>query len=611
MINDPYQNRKYVIGGIVLVVILIYIFRLFSLQILESKYKEGADSNAFLKRTLYPPRGLIYDRKGNLLVYNKPAYDITVIMREVQGLDTLDFCSTLGIDKEYFDNRMAEVKDRRKNLGYSSYTPQVFMSQLDTKDIAAFQQMSYKFPGFYIQNRTLREYSSPNAAHVLGSIGEISRKQLEADSYYRSGDYVGRDGIEYVYENELRGEKGVEILLRDARGRIKGKYEDGRDDIAPKAGEDITLTLDLGLQQLGERLMSGKIGGVVAIEPSTGEILTMISSPTFDPSILVGRERSKNYVALTQDVTEPLYNRATAQYPPGSTFKTVQALICQDMDGITPHTLFSCQGTASKPIRCTHSHGSPVALYKAIEQSCNPYFWQAFRSALEKEGYGAGNETFKKRFQTWEDKVRSFGFGARIPDTDVYQQEPGLVPGVDYYTHYYGKTGWNAMTIRSLSIGQGELLATPLQLANATAAIANDGYYVTPHFRKTDSLTQKIKEVKVEKRYFHDVKIGMKYMMENTNSGRVNSIPGIEIGGKTGTAQNPHGKDHALFIAFAPIDDPKIAIAVVVENAGFGASYALPIASLMIEYYLQGEIKRTDILERVEKTVLDERVKRH
>lgn len=612
MINDPYQNRKYVISAIIVGVILLYIMRLFSLQVLETKYKEGAESNALLYKTLYAPRGLIYDRNGELLVYNKPAYDITVIMREVQNLDTLEFCQTLGITKEYFDTRIADVKNKRKNLGYSSYTPQLFMSQLDMKDVANFQQSSYKFPGFYIQNRTLREYSYPNAAHVLGSIGEVSRQQIESDKYYKQGDYAGRDGIEYVYEKDLRGEKGTEILLRDARGRIKGKYDNGEKDIAPKSGDNITLTLDIELQRLGERLLSGKIGSVVAIEPNTGEILAMVSNPTFDPSLLVGRERSKNYSELANDATKPLLNRATqAQYSPGSTFKTIQALICQDMDGINERTLFSCNGQDSKPIKCTHWHKTPANIYDAIEQSCNPYFWNAFRSTLELNGYGEKNELFKKTYKTWEEKVRSFGFGSKIPDTDIYEQMGGYLPTESYYARYYGETGWRALTIRSLSIGQGEILVTPLQLANAVAAIANEGYYVTPHLRKTDSLALKVHQVEVESKYFPIVKEGMRRMIENTSSGRAYKVPEVVMGGKTGTVQNPHGEDHSLFIGFAPLDNPQIAIAVVVENAGFGATWAMPIANLMIEQYLFNTVKRTYLLNRIENTVINQDVKKY
>ncbi|MCE1156065.1 MAG: penicillin-binding protein 2, partial [Bacteroidales bacterium] len=318
MINDRLENRRWVISALITVVVLVYIFRLFNLQIIETRYKQGAESNAFLRKTIFPPRGLIYDRNSKLLVYNKPAYDVALIMREIHDLDTLDFCKALNISKEFFDNRMLEIKDRKKNLGYSSYTPQVFMTQLNIEDVAAFQENLYKFPGFYIQNRTLREYTYPHGAHILGSIGEVSRRKLESDPYYKQGDYAGRDGVEFTYESALRGVKGVEILLRDSKGRIQGRYRDGEADEAPKAGTDLYLTLDIELQKIGEQLMNGKIGSAVAIEPSTGEILAMVSNPAFDPSLLVGRQRSANYAALVKDPTKPLMNRATqAQYSPG------------------------------------------------------------------------------------------------------------------------------------------------------------------------------------------------------------------------------------------------------------------------------------------------------
>lgn len=598
MINDTLQKRRYVIAIIMSVTIVVYIMQLFTIQIIETKYKEGADSNAFLKKTQYPPRGLIYDRKHTLLVYNKSAYDIALIMREIRNLDTLAFCRALNIDKQFFITRIAEIKDRKKNQGYSSYTPQLFMTQLGIEEIATIQQSMYKYPGFYIQNRTLREYGYPNAAHVLGGIGEVSRRKLESDDYYKPGDYAGRDGIEYTYEKELRGEKGVEILLRDAKGRIKGKYDNGKEDVAPKAGKNLTLTLDIQLQILGEKLMAGKIGSIVAIEPSTGEILAMVSSPTFDPSTLVGRQRSKNYGLLVLDPTKPLMNRATqAQYSPGSTFKTIQALVCQQLGGITENSRFACNGKGSYPIKCTHSHGSPVSLESAIEQSCNPYFWNTFKNTLEKEGYGSKNAYFKRNFNKWSEGVRSFGFGSKFEDSDIYEQSRGNIPKEKYYNHYFGITGWRALTIRSLSIGQGEILVTPLQLANSMAAIANRGYYITPHVNKSDSMLKKVHRTTVDKRYFPVVIQGMWRVCE-FGTGRYYKVPNVSMCGKTGTVQNNHGKDHAIFVGFAPRDNPKIAIAVVVENAGFGSTFAAPISSLMIEQYLNGKVAQLELLNK-------------
>jgi len=610
MINDQLQNRRTIIAIIMSVIIIVYIIRLFSLQILESKYKEGADSNAFLRKTLFPPRGLIYDRNHTLLVYNKPAYDITLIMREIHQLDTLSLCKDLNISKQYFIRRIADIKNRKKNSGYSSYTPQVFMTQLGIEDVATIQQSLYKYPGFYIQNRTLREYAYPNAAHVLGNIGEVSQRRIEMDDYYKPGDYAGRDGIEYTYEKALRGVKGEEILLRDAKGRIKGKYEDGKKDIAPKAGENLTLTLDIKLQILCEKLMAGKVGSIVAIEPQTGEILVMVSNPAFNPSILVGRQRSKNYMELLNDPTKPLMNRATqALYSPGSSFKTIQALVCQQLGGITEHTIFSCNGPSSSPIKCTHHHGSPVGLLNAIEQSCNPYFWNAFKSTIEKDGYGKKNINFRTNYDKWVEAIKSFGLGEKYTDGDLYEQSRGYIPTQNYYNKVYkAETGWRAITIRSNSIGQGEILATPLQLANSMAAIANYGHYVTPHLLKCDSLKSKVHNTLVDKKYFPVVFEGMSRVFES-GTARSSRIEGVSMCGKTGTVQNSHGKDHAFFVGFAPRENPQIAIAVVVENAGFGSTYAAPIFSLMVEQYLKGKIERTELMDRVTNTVTNKNVK--
>lgn len=610
MINDTLQNRRWVIAGIISAFVLIYIIRLFSLQVIETKYKTGAESNAFLKKTIFPPRGLIYDRNKTLLVYNKPAYDIAMIMREVKDLDTIAFCNALNITKERYIERIAEIKDTRKNPGYSSYTPQVFITQMSIGDIATIQQFMYKFPGFYIQNRTLREYSFPYAAHVLGSIGEVSRRKIESDSYYKQGDFAGRDGIEYTYEHALRGEKGVEVLLRDSRGRIKGKYREGEFDVAPKAGADLMLTIDIQLQILGEKLMNGKIGSIVAIEPSTGEILAMVSNPGFDPSLLVGRQRSKNYSSLVKDPTKPLMNRATqAQYSPGSTFKMIQALTALQLGGIDQHTKFPCNGAASQPIRCSHSHGSPVSLLNAIEQSCNPYFWQAFRQTIEKDGYGTKNIKFKNRYQLWVDAMHSFGFGKKFEDSDIYEQSRGNIPTQRYFNHYFGQTGWRAMTIRSLSIGQGEVLLTPLQLANSMATIANEGYYITPHLNKNDSMLLRKHQTVIEKRHFPIVNEGMWRVFE-FGTGRHHKLINVSMCGKTGTVENAHGKDHSLFVGFAPREKPMIAVAVAVENAGFGATWAAPIASLMMEQFIKGKIERTELFERISTSVTDTNVKK-
>ena len=611
MINDALQGRKVVVAGIFTAVIILYVLRLFTIQIIDSKYKNGADSNAFLKKTQFPPRGLIYDRNHVLMVYNKPSYDIALIMREIHDLDTLAFCKALSMDKAAFISRMEDIKDRHKNPGYSSYTPQLFMTQLNIEDIATIQQSMYKYPGFYIQNRTIREYAFTAAAHVLGSIGEVSQRKIDNDDYYKTGDYAGRDGLEYTYEESLRGEKGVEILLRDAKGRIKGKYENGKEDIAPKAGENLTLTLDSKLQILAEKLLKGKVGSVVAIEPSTGEILAMVSNPSFNPSLLSGRQRSKNYMQLVHDPTKPLMNRATqAQYSPGSAFKPLQALVLQQMGGINESTMFSCNGPESSPIKCTHHHGSPVSLLGAIEQSCNPYFWNSFRVTLEKDGYGEKNAFFRKNYTEWVDRIKSFGLGEKFTDSDIYEQSRGNIPTEKFYNKVYkAVTGWRAITIRSNSIGQGEVLVNPLQLANTMAAVANEGYYVTPHLNKCDSMLKKIHRVQVDKTYFPIVFEGMSRVFE-FGTARASRIEGLEMCGKTGTADNSHGKPHSIFVGFAPRQNPKIAIAIVVENAGFGSEYAAPIFSLLVEQYIKGKVERKELEESVSNIVTNSNVQK-
>ena len=611
MISDSYYRRKYVISGMAIVIVFVYIIRLFYLQVIDQSTKDQADNNALVKQTIYPSRGLIYDRNGELLVFNQPIYEVTMVMREMgPKWDTLAFCKCLQINREEFDERIKEIKDRRKNRGYSRWTPQVFMSQLKKEDIATLQESLFLFNGVQIQKRTLRDYTYKAAAHVLGSVGEVNQKDIERDDYYTRGDYSGRDGLEKTYEAQLRGEKGVEVLMRDSKGRMQGSYHEGELDQPARAGTDLYTTLDIRLQVLAEELLSGKIGSVVALEPQTGEILALASSPTWNPKVLVGKERSKNYNMLLNDPTKPLMNRATqAMYPPGSTFKTLQALICLQQRAITPNTLYPCSGPQSTPIKCTHHHGSPVALDKAIEQSCNPYFWCAFRDLLQKDGYGDENEAFRHRYELWRNAVMEFGLGQRFTDTDLSEQSAGSIPSIAFFDKYYGKTGWKAITIRSLSIGQGEILATPLQLANQAAAIANEGYYITPHLNRNDSMRIHRHNIDIEEKHFAAVKEGMHMVMVN-GTGRHYAIDSLNMAGKTGTAQNPHGKDHAIFIGFAPVDDPKIAVAVVVENAGFGATWACPVATMLMEQYLNGELKRTGLKKKISESVLNESVKK-
>lgn len=601
MINDPLYRRKYIIGGIAVVVVLVYIIRLFSLQIIDQSTQQKAETNAQLRQIIYPSRGLIYDRNGELLVANQPIYEVTMIVREMkaQAFDTLGFCDALHIDTVEFKERMKNMTNPRKNRGYSRHTPQIFIQNLSQEEVAQLQEEQYKYPGIDIRIRTLRDYTYPIASHILGSVGEVNYNDIDRDNYYAIGDYSGRDGIEKMYEKSLRGEKGVEVLMRDSRGRIQGAYRKGELDRSAKAGEDLTLTIDRATQQVAEQLLQNKIGSIVAIEPQTGEILAMVSAPYWDPRKLVGKDRSANYKELLNDPNKPLMNRATqAQYSPGSTFKILQALVALQEGSVTPNTKYPCKGRSSSPIKCTHNHGSPVDLEEGIEQSCNPYFWALFRDMLQRDGYQNGNVLFKEHYSTWREIISSFGLGQRFEHTDIQEQAKGYLPTTEFYNNIYGETGWKAITIRSLSIGQGEILTTPLQLANQAAAIANKGYYIAPHLNKNDSIKSEKHICLVDSSHFDVVHRGMARVMTE-GTGKWYNIPEWQICGKTGTVENPHGEDHALFIGFAPMDNPKIAVAVAVENAGFGATWACPIATLVMEQYLSGEIKRNWLYKRM------------
>ena len=584
-----YENRKFVIVAIVFTIVVVFIGRLFSLQILNDEYKEHAESNAFLNRTIYPSRGVMYDRNGKLLVSNQPAYDVMVCMRNIRDLDTLSFCHSLGITKEYFDKRMADVKNRRLNPGYSSYTNQLFLSQLTAEDFAKFQEQLYKFSGFSIQRRTIRQYNYPVAGHLFGDLGEVSKNDITKDNYYVQGDFIGKQGIESFYEKLLRGEKGKEVLLRDAYGRVKGRYMDGAKDVAPIAGKNLTLSLDIELQALAERLLQNKIGSVVAIEPSTGEVLCMASSPTFDPQMLVGRKRGENHRLLSQDKQKPLLNRAImGTYPPGSTFKTSQALTYLQEGIVSSTTQFPCAlGFRHKGLHVgCHAHSSPIALAPSLATSCNSYYCWALYRMIGAEKYGSSQAALTR----WKDHMVAMGFGYRL-GIDLPGEARGFIPNAGFYDKWYGKR-WNGLTIVSISIGQGEVTLTPLQIANLGATIANRGYYITPHIVKEvqggglDSLYTTPKYTMVEKQHYESVIEGMREAVLNGTCVDAN-LPDIEVCGKTGTAQNK-GKDHSAFMGFAPMHDPKIAVAVYVENGGYGAVYGVPIGALIMEQYLTG-----------------------
>ena len=602
--------RRYVIGGVATLIVVIYIIRLFMLQITSDDYKKSADSNAFLKKIEYPSRGNILDRKGKLLVYNQPSYDIMVVMNEMRDrLDTLEFCQTLGITREEFDRRMATMKDRNRNPGYSRYTQQLFMSQLSDKDFSVFQEKMFRFPGFYVQKRTVRAYSYNMAAHLLGDVAEVSPADIEEDDYYQPGDYIGKLGIERSYEKALRGEKGIQILLRDAHGRVQGRYMNGALDHRAKPGKNLTLGVDAELQQLGERLLEGKIGSIVAIEPSTGEVLCMVSSPSYDPRMMVGRQRSKNHRLLSQDSWKPLLNRSImGQYPPGSTFKTTQGLTFMTEGVITNQTQYPCShGFVFKGLRVgCHGHGAPLPLVPALSTSCNGYFcwglYHMINTNISKYG------TVQNAMNIWRDYMVSMGFGYKL-GIDLPGEKRGMIPNAQFYDKAY-KGSWNGLTVISIAIGQGEVNATPLQIANLGATIANRGYYYVPHVVKKvegeplDTTFTRKHYTKANREAYDYVVQGMR---SSALGGTCHELAKYDFMacGKTGTAQNK-GHDHSVFMGFAPMDDPKIAVAVYVENGGWGATYGVPIGGLIMEQYLKGKLSEAS--EAKAKTIQEKRI---
>ncbi|MAZ93698.1 MAG: penicillin-binding protein 2 [Bacteroidales bacterium] len=597
MHSTDYSSRKNIIIGVFLLVAIIFIIRLFYLQVINSSYKLSADNIVLRKVREYPPRGLIYDRYGKLMVFNEAAYDLMVIPRQMKDIDTSLICEITGIDKLTFEKKL------RKAKRYSYYKPSTYMKQISKKDIGKIQEKLYQIPGLFIQTRTLRQYPYPIAGHLLGSIGEVSKREIEKDNFYKPGDYIGKSGIENYYEEYLRGKSGLKIVEVDVHNRLKGKYSNGKFDTIAVAGKDIFLGIDADLQLYGEQLMQNKKGSIVAIEPKTGEILALISSPGYNPNLLVGRERSENYSKLLKDTLIPLMNRATmGTYPPGSTFKMVNALVGLQDKTLTKYTEYGCKGQLSLPIKCTHDHKTPLNLSEAIEQSCNPYFWNTYKSILENPSYSGSHEGYEH----WYENVTSFGFGKKFK-TDIPFEVRGNIPNNSYFDKLY-RGSWNSLTVRSLSIGQGEILVTPIQLANLSTIIANRGYYYPPHL-----LTKMEGQDEVLNPYFNEkqitsidpdnfdvVRTAMLDVFEADNgTARWYKLDSIKQCGKTGTVQNPHGDDHSIFIAFAPMDNPQIAISVIVENSGFGSTWAAPIASLLIEKYLNGESQRKSLEKKI------------
>lgn len=588
---NSYFARKYVIQGIFIATALIIICRLLVVQIIDDSYFLSANNNVLRKITIYPARGVILDRNGEVLVQNKPVYDIMVTPIEMQEMDTALFCQLLGLDKPGFDKRLKKAKN------YSRYKASIFEKQISAETFARFQEHLYKFRGFYVQNRTVRSYPDTLAAQFLGYINEVNDQDIEASGgFYKPGDYIGESGVEKAYEELLRGQRGVQNILVDALNRPKGHYADGKYDTLAISGEDLVSSLDKDLQELAETLMKNKLGSVVAIEPASGEILSFVSSPSYDPNMMVGRERGNNYMKLLYNPYKPMFVRPIqAQYPPGSVFKVVSALIGQQFGVIDENTAINCPGGYRYGRRgfmgCTHVHGS-VRLSASIQTSCNTYYGHVFARMLDSRGKPA-----VKAYPEWREAVMKFGIGHKL-GIDLPNEKAGNLPTAEYYTKRYGNDRWTSGFNISLSIGQGEMGVTPLQMANIMAIVANRGFYYRPHLIKAigekkvtkPEFEEKI-PVDVDARYFEPVIEGMSRAV-NRPGGTAYSvkIKDIEMCGKTGTAQNPHGADHAVFFAFAPRENPKIAIAVFVENAGYGGVWAAPIASMMIEKYLKDTI---------------------
>ena len=601
-----YENRTYIIGGFFGLVILIFIIRLFSIQVLDDSFKTSSENNVIRKQTDYPRRGLIYDRNNELIVYNEAAYDLMITPKQATKLDTGLICSLLEIDTLNLLNRIEKARK------YSMYKASILMKQISVETYTKLQENMFLMPGFFVQTRTLRKYPFSTASHLLGYVGEVGQKTVKNKPYYKEGDYIGISGIEKAYEDKLRGDKGIKLLLKDVHNNIKGSFNNGKFDIKSKPGKNLQSSIDIHLQNYGELLMKNKRGSIVALEPSTGEILCLVSSPNYDPNTLVGRKRSGNYLVLNEDtINKPLFNRATlAQYPPGSTFKLINALIGLQEKVIYSGSRFGCDegyvyGEEKRKMKC-HPHRTPLNLTESISNSCNAYFCNVYRAIIEKypntyEGY-----------EVWRNYVTSFGLGNWL-NNDLPTGQKGFVPTQNFYDRIYGRNRWKSLTNLSLSIGQDALLTTPIQMANMTAAIANRGYYFTPHIVKSidndsiDSRFTKPLYTMIDSSLFEIVIKGMQEVVEDEELGTSNiaKMENITVCGKTGTAQNPHGEDHSIFIGFAPKDNPKIALAVYVENGGWGSTWAVPIGSLMIEKYLNDTIERGGLEKKITEGIIE------
>ena len=607
------RKNKLLIGLGVTAAILLT--KLFIIQIIDDKYKLDADNNSMVYSIIYPTRGIIHDRNGKILVGNKVAYDLLVTPREVEEFDTLGLAKVLEVDPELIRNKMAEYRKNRRRIGWQTV---VMLKQLPQETYMKFAEVAYRFPGFRGQARSIREYPYNAGGNLLGYVSEVDANYLKRHpDEYKAGDYAGMTGIEAAREKELRGEKGYTIWLRNSKNRIESRYKDGEMDKEAIPGKDITTTIDAELQHYGQMLMQNKVGSLVAIEPSTGEILTMVSSPGIDVDMLA--DIGQHYAEISSNPYKPMFNRAVqAPYPPGSVFKLVNGLIGLEEGVVSPGTLCPCSmgyHFGRNKLGC-HAHKSPINFEESIMMSCNAYYCYILRDLLENKKY----ESIGIAMDKWKEYVMSFGFGQKL-GSDFPSELGGFIPGSGYYNKVYGKGGWKATTVISLSIGQGEIGSTPLHLANLCATIANRGYYYIPHIIKDSenvSIEDKYRErhyTMVDTTHFPKVVGGM-YRAVNSGFGSggtasIAAVEGLEICGKTGTAQNPHGNDHSVFICFAPKDNPKIAVAAYVENGGFGATYAAPIASLLTEMYLNKEIgeSRKYLEERMLGSNLMDRVK--
>ena len=595
----------------------VLIVKLFAIQILNDRYKRDASNNSMVYETIYPTRGIIYDRNGKIIVGNTVSYDILVTPREVQPFDTVQLAASLGVTPDVIREKMEEYRKNRSRIGYQTV---VMLKKVPPETYMKFAELQYKFPGFRGQMRSIRDYPFNAGGNLLGYVSEVDADFIKKHpGEYRSGDYAGKTGIEAARENDLKGEKGYHIYLRDSHNQIQNAYRDGEDDKEAVPGKDIVTTIDAELQQYGQELMRNKVGSVVAIEPATGEILAMVSSPGIDVDVLA--DISQHYSEIAKNPYKPMFNRTVqASYPPGSVFKLVNGLIGLQEGVLKPSDRYPCShgfpyGNGRR-LGC-HGHASPLALLDAIATSCNGYFCYVFRNILDNKKY----ESIQDAFDTWRDYVTSFGFGHKL-GSDFPSELGGNIPTSNYYNKIYGKKGWKFTTIISLSIGQGEIGVTPLQIANLCATVANRGFYYIPHIIKDSpgiEIDPKYKErvyPKVDSSYFNLAVQGM-YMAVNGGGSAGGTafsaaIPGKDVCGKTGTAQNPRGADNSVFICFAPKDDPKIAVAAYIENAGFGATWACPIASLLVEKYLTGGIReeRKYVEDRVLQGDLMSRVKK-